>query len=87
MKPAEGGADLDPLPGQLVLPGMPYPGPEPGTGQPTLPGLDDLRATGPEEDPELTAVAAELTALDADGGRHPRRTAAARARRCEPRAS
>jgi hypothetical protein len=77
MKPAEGGADPGPLPGadpgplpgQLVLPGMPYPGPEPGPGQATLPGLDDLRAPGPGEDPELAAVAASLTDLDPDGSR------------------
>jgi len=34
-----------------------------------LPGLDDLRDPGPAEDPELAAVAAELTALDGSGTR------------------
>jgi Restriction endonuclease NaeI len=63
------GSDLEPLPGQLPLPGMPEPGPEPGTGQPALPGLDDLSAPGVDPDPELAAVAAELTALDGDGAR------------------
>jgi hypothetical protein len=59
-----------PLPGQLVLPGMPAPSvtPEPGVGQAALPGLvlaafDDL----PGDDPELAAVAASLVALDPDG--------------------
>jgi Restriction endonuclease NaeI len=61
--------ELEPLPGQLVLPGMPDPGPEPGPGQPVLPGLDDLRDPGPGADPDLAAVAAELTALDGDGSR------------------
>jgi Restriction endonuclease NaeI len=69
MKPAEAGGDLDPLPGQLALPGMPYPEPELGTGQAALPGLEDLRDLGQASDPELAAVAAELTALDADGSR------------------
>ncbi len=67
MKPAEAGGDLDPLPGQLMLPGMPYPEPEVGTGQAALPGLEDLRDLGQASDPELATVAAELTALDADG--------------------
>ncbi len=69
MKPAEAGGELEPLPGQLMLPGMPYPGPEPGAGQAVLPGLDDLRDPRPSEDPGLAAVAAELTALDSDGSR------------------
>ena len=87
------GGDLEPLPGQLLLPGMPQAGPGLANGQPTLPGLDVLdgwagvgpadaghdgagqggpRQGGPEQggadpDPELAAVAAELTALDGDG--------------------
>jgi hypothetical protein len=69
VKPADGGGDLDPLPGQLLLPGMPDPAPEPGIGQAPLPGLDDLRDPGPGDDPELAAVAAALTALDGDGTR------------------
>ena len=69
MKPAEAGGGLEPLPGQLMLPSMPYPGPEPGAGQAVLPGLDDLRDPAPSEDPGLAAVAAELTALDSDGSR------------------
>jgi hypothetical protein len=67
VRPAEGGGEGDPLPGQLVLPGMPYPEPEPGVGQPALPGLDDLRAPGQVSDPELAAVAAALTELDPSG--------------------
>jgi hypothetical protein len=64
--------DLEPIPGQLTLPGMPHP--EPETGQLTLPGLDDV-GTRPDTgdavlaDMELAAVAAELTGLDADGAR------------------
>jgi len=58
-----------PLPGQLLLPGMPDPEPEPGAGQPVLPGLEDLRDPGPVSDPQLAAVAAELTELDCDGTR------------------
>jgi Restriction endonuclease NaeI len=69
MKPAEAGGELDPLPGQLALPGMPDPAPEPGAGQAVLPGLEDLRDLGQVSDPELAAVAAELTGLDADGSR------------------
>jgi len=71
--PAEsGGPRLEPIPGQLELPGMPaYPGPE--AGQPALPGLEGFgAAAGPTPapgDPELAAVAAELSALDADGAR------------------
>jgi hypothetical protein len=70
--PAESGgrgirSDLEPIPGQLVLPGVP-PHPVPGIRQPLLPGLD-----GPGDpaagDAELAAVAAELAALDADGAR------------------
>jgi hypothetical protein len=57
--------DLEPIPGQLTLPGMPHP--EPETGQLTLPGLDDVGELAVSGDPELAAVAAELTGLDADG--------------------
>jgi Restriction endonuclease NaeI len=67
------GSELDPLPGQLVLPGMPEAEAEPAIGQPALPGLGDLSGPGAEgaaeEDPQLAAVAAELTALDGDGAR------------------
>jgi hypothetical protein len=60
--------DLEPIPGQLVLPGMPaYPVAE--TGQPTLPGLEGLTGQAAPDDPELAAVAGELRALDADGSR------------------
>jgi predicted transcriptional regulator len=70
--PAEPGGrdvrgDLEPIPGQLTLPGMPHP--EPETGQLTLPGLDDVGELAVSGDPELAAVAAELTGLDADGAR------------------
>jgi hypothetical protein len=70
--PAESGGrevrgDLEPIPGQLTLPGMPHP--EPETGQLTLPGLDDVGVLDGTGDPELVAVAAELTELDADGAR------------------
>jgi hypothetical protein len=61
--------EAGPLPGQLLLPGMPDPGPEPGPGQAALPGLEDLRDPGPGGDAELAAVAAALTALDSDGSR------------------
>jgi Restriction endonuclease NaeI len=63
--------DLEPTPGQLILPGMP-PYPAPGAGQPALPGLEGfgVRACpAAPGDPALAAVAAELTALDADGAR------------------
>jgi hypothetical protein len=71
-----GGRDLsgepEPIPGQLVLPGMPSEREAEG-GQGILPGLEDLADTGPPpgtaEDPELAAVAAELTKLDPDGAR------------------
>jgi hypothetical protein len=69
MKPADSGGDLDPLPGQLLLPGMPSSEAEASIGQAALPGLEDLRDRAPGDDPELAAVAAELTALDADGSR------------------
>ncbi len=78
------GGDPEPIPGQLTLPGMPSPAEVVG-GQATLPGLEfhtadgraaddrgaddrtaDDRATG---DGDLTAVAAELRALDGDGSR------------------
>jgi len=59
---------LEPIPGQLVLPGMP-PHPVPESGQAMLPGLDGPDDPGPAGDRELTAVAAELTALDPDGSR------------------
>jgi len=70
--PAEPGGrdvrgDLEPIPGQLTLPGMPHP--EPETGQLTLPGLDDVGERAVSGDPELAAVAAELIDLDADGAR------------------
>ncbi len=71
--PAEpGGRPLEPIPGQLTLPGMPaYPAAE--AGQPALPGLEGFgvvagSAMAPD-DPGLAAVAGELRALDADGSR------------------
>jgi len=72
---AGSGGDLAPLPGQLALPGMPEPEPEPAAGQQPLPGLGQLTGrldparTGTAEDAELAAVAAELTGLDSDGAR------------------
>jgi Restriction endonuclease NaeI len=60
--------DLEPIPGQLILPGMPQHA-ESGNGQAALPGLDDLAGLVTADDAELAAVAAELTALDADGTR------------------
>jgi Restriction endonuclease NaeI len=67
--PAEsGGHPLEPIPGQLMLPGMPaYPVAE--ARQPVLPGLEGLTDPAAPGDPELAAVAAELRALDADGSR------------------
>jgi Restriction endonuclease NaeI len=59
--------DPEPLPGQLALPGMPHPGPE--TGQLVLPGLEEPGEQAVPGDPELAAVAAELSALDPDGAR------------------
>jgi hypothetical protein len=75
-RPAESGGpgvrgDFEPLPGQLVLPGMP-PYPVAGSGQPALPGLEGFgipAALTAPDDPELAAVAGELSALDADGSR------------------
>ena len=70
--PAPG--DLEPIPGQLALPGMPSAA-ERGGGaavsgrQPTLPGLE-LPApdgAGAGDDSELAAVATELRGLDGDG--------------------
>ena len=63
--------DLDPIPGQLALPGMPPPaGTDGGSRQPALPGLElppaDARAG---DDRELAAVAAELRGLDGEGSR------------------
>jgi len=59
------------MPGQLTLPGMPaYP--ESEAGQPTLPGLEGfgiLADPAVPGDPELAAVATELSALDPDGSR------------------
>jgi len=71
--PAEPGGreargDLDPIPGQLTLPGMP-PFADDGNGQPMLPGLDDLGDPAGAGDRELAAVAAELAALDSGGAR------------------
>jgi len=60
--------DLDPIPGQLALPGMP-PFRDIGNGQLILPGLDDPGDPAGTDDAELAAVAAVLTALDADGAR------------------
>ena len=67
--PAPG--DLEPIPGQLALPGMP-PAAEPGggvAGQPTLPGLElpPPDGAGAGDDFELAAVAGELHGLDGDG--------------------
>lgn len=67
MNPA---GDADPLPGQLLLPGMPcLPDADVGSGQGVLPGLDDLRDAAPRADAELGAVFASLTGLDPDGSR------------------
>ncbi len=69
LNPAGADGEPGPLPGQLTLPGMPDPGPEPAPGQQVLPGLDPLSGPRADADPELAAVAAELTALDGDGTR------------------
>ena len=58
--------DLEPIPGQLILPGMPS-HPVAEIRQPVLPGLEGLTDPTAPDDPELAAVAAELSALDADG--------------------
>jgi len=61
--------DFPPIPGQLVLPGMPSPA-VPANGQAPLPGLEFPEVSGPRAgDPELAAVAGELRALDSDGSR------------------
>jgi Restriction endonuclease NaeI len=74
----QGSGDLEPIPGQLALPGMPSAaGADGGTGgQLTLPGLNFLAADTrdpdnreADADAELTAVAAELRGLDGDGSR------------------
>ncbi|HTQ91764.1 MAG TPA: NaeI family type II restriction endonuclease [Streptosporangiaceae bacterium] len=67
--------ELEPIPGQLALPGMPpAAGTDGGTGgQLALPGLEfpaaDARDGEADEDAELGAVAAELRGLDGDGSR------------------
>ena len=65
-------ADLQPMPGQLTLPGMPSPataGASTG-GQVTLPGLEFPPAhIKAHSDSELDAVAEELRGLDGDGSR------------------
>jgi len=66
VEPLRGG--LEPIPGQLILPGMPS-HPVAETRQPVLPGLEGLTDPTAPDDPELAAVAAELSALDADGSR------------------
>ena len=68
----------EPIPGQLTLPGMPWPAEAVG-GQATLPGLEFSATDGPAGggaacdgaagDGDLAAVAAELRALDGDGSR------------------
>jgi hypothetical protein len=69
VRPADSGGDLEPLPGQLLLPGMPDSGFDATTGQAALPGLEDLSDPAPADDPELAGVAASLTELDPDGSR------------------
>ena len=77
--PLPGPGDLEPIPGQLALPGMPSPA-EAAEGQATLPGLEFPVADGRDDrgragdgrgagDGELAAVAAELRGLDGDGSR------------------
>jgi len=67
--------DLEPIPGQLALPGMPSAaGADGGAGgQLVLPGLESPAADTPDgeadDDAELAAVAAELRGLDGDGSR------------------
>jgi hypothetical protein len=74
----QGSGDLELIPGQLALPGMPSAAGADGGGggQLTLPGLDSLAADArdPDDreadaDAELAAVAAELRGLDGDGSR------------------
>ncbi len=61
--------ELESIPGQLTLPGMPSPADAVG-GQATLPGLEfPAAAELADEDGHLAAVAAELRALDGDGSR------------------
>ena len=61
--------ELESIPGQLTLPGMPSPAEAVG-GQAMLPGLELPAAAGlADEDGHLAAVAAELRALDGDGSR------------------
>ena len=61
--------DLNPIPGQLALPGMPSPaGADGGGRQPALPGLE-LPPADAGDDRELAAVAADLRGLDGDGSR------------------
>lgn len=74
MNPAVPGG-LEPMPGQLALPGMPAAEAD-GGEQPVLPGLErpgpgcDGPVAGPgQADDELGAVAAELRGLDGDGSR------------------
>jgi hypothetical protein len=77
VNPADAG-DLEPIPGQLALPGMPAAagaGVDAG-GQHTLPGLEVIAAEprarddrNAGADPELAAVAAELRGLDGNGTR------------------
>ena len=67
--------DLEPIPGQLALPGMPSAAEaDGGAGGPAdaaRPGASRAgrRTTGADADPELAAVAAELRGLDGDGSR------------------
>ena len=60
--------DLEPIPGQLALPGMPS-AQDAVNGQLMLPGLGQLTDPPGSGDPELAAVAAELAALDSGGAR------------------
>ena len=69
MKPAETGRDLEPLPGQLLLPGMPDPDVDPSVGQAALPGLDDLRDPGQAAIRNWPRWPPQLTTLDPDGSR------------------
>jgi len=75
VNPGPVSGDLEPIPGQLALPGMPSAaGADGGTGgQLTLPGLEppaaDARDGEADDDAELAAVAAELRGLDGDGSR------------------